>query len=288
MVDTDVASAFVEFPHRLVDVVVTQSCVARVVCGIKLNYPCGDGIDHGRRNYTAVCTERLGSASTYGLGRRRTGQALEVSVCSSCVRILEDREGTRSPWIAERIQIKVVITSGVGCHHCSRGNQAGKRYSEALHLRLIVKKEESFVLSDRAAQRAAKLIQIKLVSSRSEIVAGIKDGVPKILEQSSVKLVRSRFCCDQNRRTRTLPPLRRVVVGQNLKFLDGIDRRKNRNPAFVELVIIVPVQHPICTLSSFPAHGNRKSPARGGFGAGRSIEETVGVGFRCRTRSQGR
>ena len=66
--------------------------------------------------------------------------------------------------ITERIQVEVIVTGGVGSHHGGGRNQPIERHTETLHFGLIIDKEKRFVLPDRAAQRTAKLIQIKLVS----------------------------------------------------------------------------------------------------------------------------
>src|SRR5580704_10762585 len=285
VIDADIASPLVEFPDWLIHVVVTRSQVSRIRGRIKLNHFCGDGIDQGRRNCVADGARSLASIRSDRFGSLGSGNALEGRLR---IWVAEIREGARSARVAERIQVKVVITGGVGSCHRGGWNQTGGRYAETLHFGLVVKKEKCFVFLDWAAQRSAKLVQIKLVFAGSKIVAGIKVGVPKILKQTAMKLVRSRFGCDQNRWTRAFSIFRRVVVSEDLKLLNRVKVGKNSDTALVQLIIVVAVQHPIGALSARSTDRKRKRSARRSFAAGSAIEETIWIGFRRRPRSQGR
>src|ERR1700724_554745 len=55
---------------------------------------------------------------------------------------------------------KIVIPIGIGSRHPGGWNKSRERDSTALHLRLIIKKEERLILLDRPAERTAKLIEI--------------------------------------------------------------------------------------------------------------------------------
>src|SRR5208282_2872437 len=97
-----------------------------------------------------------------------------------------------------------------------------------LSFRFVVDEEKSLVFLDGSAQRTAKLVQIKLFLERSEIALGIEIGVAEVLVQRSVQLVGARLRGHQHGRTRARSIFRRVVVGQNFEFLNGVNRRKNR------------------------------------------------------------
>src|ERR1022692_2289514 len=72
--------------------------------------------------------------------------------------------------------------------------------------------------------------------------------------------VRSRLGRYQHGRSRPFPILRRVVVSEDFEFLDGVDRRENRDPAFIQLVVVVTVEEPIRALGSGAADGKRVGP----------------------------
>ncbi len=148
VIDSDVARPLVEFPDWLVDVVETRREVSRVGCRVELNCLCAGGIHQGRRDCVADGTRRLASIDINGLGRRRTGHALEGRLR---IGVGEIRESTRSARIAKRIQVEVVIPGGVGSCHCRGRNQTGEGNAEALHFGLIINEEERFVLLDWTA-----------------------------------------------------------------------------------------------------------------------------------------
>ncbi len=57
------------------------------------------------------------------------------------------------------------IVGEVAAHHRLRRNQPGERDAVPLHLGLVVEEEESLVLLDGPANRAAELIQIEFFAS---------------------------------------------------------------------------------------------------------------------------
>ncbi len=75
--------------------------------------------------------------------------------------------------------------------HRGCGNQPLERSALALPLGLVVKEEESLVLLDGSADRAAKLVQVEFFLARSEVAAGVERSVAEELKQRSVNLVRS-------------------------------------------------------------------------------------------------
>ncbi len=115
----------------------------------------------------------------------------------------------------------------------------------ALHLGLIIQEEKCLVLVDRATQRSAKLVQIELLRRLSEVLIGIELGVAEELKQRSVPLVRSGLGRHQNSGPGALTVFSRVFIGEDLEFLDVVDRREDRDTAFIQLVVIVAVEQPV-------------------------------------------
>src|SRR5579862_9504134 len=124
-----------------------------------------------------------------------------------------------------------------------------------LLFRLIVEEEERFVFPDRAAKGSAELVQVKLLPECGEVAARVELRVAQELKQRSVVLVRSRLGGHQNGRTGPCSPLGGVVVLQHLEFLDGIDRRQNRNSAGRQLVVVVTIEQPVRALGARSADG---------------------------------
>ncbi len=96
-----------------------------------------------------------------------------------------------------------------------------------LHLCLVIHEEESLVLLYGAAYRSAELIQVELFFGGGEKTARIEFGIAEELKQGPVQSVRPGFGRHQHGRTRSCAVFRRVVVGQNFEFLDGVNRRHN-------------------------------------------------------------
>ena len=91
--------------------------------------------------------------------------------------------------------------------------------------------------------------------------------------------VGSGFCGHKHRRTRARAIFRRVVVGENLEFLDGVDGRQDSDSAAGELVVVIAVEQPVGALRSRSTYGERVGSAGGDFAAGAAVEEAVGIGF---------
>src|SRR5437867_12554987 len=95
------------------------------------------------------------------------------------------------------------------------------------------------------------------------------------------------FCRNQHCWTCASTIFRRVVVGKDFEFLDGIDRRYDRNAACGEFVIVVSIENPIRPFRAESTTRNRLS-ARGAHSPpGPTIEEPVRMGFLCGTRGHG-
>ena len=127
-----------------------------------------------------------------------------------------------------------------------------------LSLCLIIHEEERLVLLDRAAERASKLIQIELFFRRSEEALRIELGVAEKLEKGSVELIRSGFRGYQHRRTRARTVFGRVVVSENLEFLDGINRWEHCDAAGSQFVIVHTVVQPIRTAGTRSTNRQRE------------------------------
>ena len=118
----------------------------------------------------------------------------------------------------------------------------------ALHLGLIVQEEERLILLDGTAERSAKLVQVEFLHRRGEVAARVEVRIPQEFKQRAVHLVRPALGGDENGGTGALSVLGGVVVFQNLEFLDVVDGREDSNAAFVELVVVVTVEHPVGAL----------------------------------------
>src|SRR6266478_891424 len=157
----------------------------------------------------------------------------------------------------------------------------------ALILLLAVDEKEGLILSNGPTDRSAKLIQVELLRGGCEKALRVETGVAQKLKQRSVESVGSRFRGDQHRRARPRSVLRRVVIGEDLELLNGINRRQNSDAACRQFVVVVAVQEPIRAVCARSAHGKRKRPPRGDFAAGTAVKEAVGIRFLRRTRREG-
>ena len=91
-----------------------------------------------------------------------------------------------------------------------------------------VAEEEGLVVNDRAANRATKLISSEGWfggTSRSEIVFGIQRGIANEFIANAMKLIGARLDRSSDDPGRGASVLRRVSVGNNLEFLNGVNRR---------------------------------------------------------------
>ncbi len=120
---------------------------------------------------------------------------------------------------------------------------------------LIVNEEESFVLLNRAAERASELIEVELFLGKGEKAFCIELRVAEKLEKRTVQLIRSRFRGYQHGRTRAGTVLGRVVVGKNLEFLNGVNRREHCDAASRQFVIVHTIVQPIRAAGTRSADG---------------------------------
>src|SRR5208282_2158133 len=144
------------------------------------------------------------------------------------------------------------------------------------------------VLLKRSTQCPAKLIQIELLFRQCKSALRIEIGIAEELEQRSMQFVRSRLRGYQNRRTCACTVLGRVVIGQNLEFLDSVNRRQDRDAARGQFIIVDTIEQPIRFLCPRTANREGIRSARRDFAARASVEEAVWVGFLSCAGSQRR
>src|SRR5439155_22419446 len=113
---------------------------------------------------------------------------------------------------------------------------------------LVNLRKEGFVLLDCTAYRATELVQVELFFGASEETAALQLCVAKELKNRPVEAVAAGFRRHQHSGTRASTVFGRVVIGEDFEFLDGIDRRYDRNAACGEFVIVVSVEQPIRAL----------------------------------------
>src|ERR1700722_3367279 len=102
-----------------------------------------------------------------------------------------------------------------------------------LSLGLVVEQEKRFIFLNWPAKSSAELVQIELLFRRrgTKIVGlCVQLGVAEEFKQRAVILVRSRLSGNQHRRSRARSPLGRIVVSQDLEFVDGIHVSTNGDP----------------------------------------------------------
>ena len=88
----------------------------------------------------------------------------------------------------------------------------------------------------------------------------IQFRISEEFKQRTMKLVRTRLRGYQDGWTRARPPLCRVVVGQNLELLDGVNRRQDRDAACSQLVVVIAIEQPVRALGSRAPNREGVSP----------------------------
>ena len=126
-----------------------------------------------------------------------------------------------------------------------------------LPLGLIVEEEKRLIFPDRPTHCAAELVQIELFPAGGEITAGIEISVTEELEQRSVDLIGSGFRGYQHRRTRAGTILSGVSEGENLEFLNRVDRGQDRDSTSGKLVVVIAVEQPVGAAGAGAAHRKR-------------------------------
>src|ERR1700687_4780920 len=115
----------------------------------------------------------------------------------------------------------------------------------ALILLFAIQKEKCLVLSNRPTDRSAKLIQVEFLGRTCEKALRIQARVPQELVQTPMKTIASGLRRKQHCWPRASSVLRGVVIGQNLKLLNRVDRREDRNASRCQLVVVNPVDQPV-------------------------------------------
>ena len=107
---------------------------------------------------------------------------------------------------------------------------------------------ENFVLDDRTADRSTKLVAAKVLERFAIRGSRCQRFRAEIFEAASVHLVRSRLCDDVDDASRSAPEFRVGSAGDNLEFLDRVQRDINRRALSAELfseeavVVVTPIE----------------------------------------------
>src|SRR5579871_3937742 len=104
----------------------------------------------------------------------------------------------------------------------SVGNQGNVAQAQMLAEALVVAENEELVLDDRAAQRPAELVALKLGDRTSiEEVARVEVAVAQELVNAAVKLVRAGCCDDTDLPARTFPIFGAIGVKDHIELAHG-------------------------------------------------------------------
>src|SRR5579863_4613242 len=160
----------------------------------------------------------------------------------------------------------------------------------AVRLRFLlpVDEEKRIFLPDRAAERTTVLIQVEFLWRSREKALRVQRCVAQELKQRTVEIVRTRFRRHKHRWSRTRSVFRRVVVGQNLEFLNRIDPRENSDAARRQFVVVHPIQQPVRRVRPRAADRQRERPARRNFAVRAAREEAVRIRLLHSARRQRR
>src|SRR5262249_6542255 len=119
-------------------------------------------------------------------------------------------------------RLKRLLRESVG----RRGGAGDHRDRLIVTLSVIVEKEERFVLQNRTAYVAAKLVEVIVALRKPRPVAfpaiGIQRLVPEELKRRSMPVVSAALRNHIDHTTPRATDLRRVAVGGDLEFLHGI------------------------------------------------------------------
>ena len=158
----------------------------------------------------------------------------------------------------------------------------------ALIFLLAIDKEKRLVPRNRAAHRAAKLVQVELLRGVGKVALGIEIGIAHKLEERAVKIVGPGFGCDQHGGTGARSVFGGVGVGQHLELLNVIDRGKDADSARSQFVVVDAVQQPVRAVGPRAADRQRERTARGHLAVAAGGEKAIGVGLRrCARRERG-
>src|SRR6266545_4200713 len=133
----------------------------------------------------------------------------------------------------------------------------------------IAEEEEGFVLDHRAAERAAKFINIEFwiaqaIKGRRRIIEErrrVQRAVAEELKHVPVKLIPTGFADSVYNRTRITSVLGGVGVGQNAKFLEGIGAEPLNGVRHVDrqIIAVAPIEQKIVRLRSLSVDGKRSN-----------------------------
>ena len=123
-----------------------------------------------------------------------------------------------------------------------------------------IEEEKGLVLSNGAADRAAKMVQVELFRRGGKVALGIKRGVAQKFEERPVKIIGPGFRGDHHRGSCAGTVFGGVGVGQYLEFLNVVDRGEDADTARSQFVIVDAVQQPVCAVGSGATDESEKDP----------------------------
>ena len=150
----------------------------------------------------------------------------------------------------------------------SEGTQTRKRDAVALIFLFAIDEEKDLVLANGSADGASKLVQVELFRGGGKVALGIKIGIAHKFKERPVKFVGPGFCGDQHGGSGSRTVFGGVGVGQNLEFLNVIDRGENADTAGSQFVIVDAIQQPVRAVGTRAADREREGTACGHLAAG--------------------
>ena len=112
----------------------------------------------------------------------------------------------------------------------------------ALIRSLITGKEKEFVLDDRAAQDAAKLVTLQLISFESERIPRIENAITNEFEEIPVEIIRARLRHRVDSAGRVLTVLGRHCAGLDFEFLQGVRKGQGQIQVVKRIIVRASVQ----------------------------------------------
>src|ERR1700730_371802 len=233
VIQPDIELGFIQFADRFVHEV--EGLASDIRKWVEINHLRCYGINQIRGNLVAGSSARLTSV---GIGRYRGSTRITLKPSIRYVRIIQRGD-----------------TGEITGPLRDSGNKTREGNALALKFLLAIDKEEGLAFADRAPDGAAKLVQIEFLRRGREEASGVQGCVAQKFEQRTVEIVAPGLGGHQYRRSRAQTVFRGVVVSKNLKFLNGIDGRQNRDAAGCQLVVVVAVQQPIGAIGAGTSDG---------------------------------
>src|SRR6266478_2268675 len=296
MVHSNVELRFIQLPYRRIHEVETCSHIFCIRLGIELHHRLTDRVDETVGNFGTGRSLRLTSISVDRQRQRIfVWIALKIDIVGGGG--IQGRPGhigihnyRYRNWCPTRrlerpeYRVSECVIRVVPVSHRVAGQQSCKRDAATLKFLFAVDEEKCLVLSDWSANRPAKLIQVEFFRGRCEKALGVQRCVSQEFEQRAVEIVVPGLGGQQHRWTRASSVLRRVVICQDLKLLNGVDRREDGDAAGGQLVVVHSIDQPVRAIGPRTTDRKRERSAGSDLTGVRSGEKAVGV---CLRRSSG-